>query len=71
MYQVFLLSVIISYILYSLYKWSIRNFDYFEKRNVKFLKPIPFFGNTGGLFANRCTVVEFAKRLYETYPDEP
>ncbi|XP_021702449.1 cytochrome P450 9e2 [Aedes aegypti] len=29
---------------YLIYRWSVATFDYFEKLNVPFLKPYPFFG---------------------------
>lgn len=66
-----LLFVAISLIAYAFYKWATVNNDFFEKRNVKYLKPNFLVGNTGGLFFNRYRAPEFAQKMYNAFPNEP
>lgn len=61
----------LSLIAYAFYKWATLNNDYFEKRNLKHMKPNFLIGNTAGLFFNKYTAVTFAQRLYQAFPDEP
>lgn len=65
-----LLFAAISLISYAFYKWATINNDFFEHRNIKFMKPKFLVGNTGGLFFNRYTAIAFAQKLYQAFPDE-
>lgn len=65
-----LLSTAITLLAYAFYKWAVINNDYFEKRNVKFMKPKFLVGNTGGLFMNRYTATEYAMMIYNAFPNE-
>lgn len=56
---------------YAFYKWATSNNDFFEKRNVEFMKPRFLFGNTGGLFFNKYDATEFADKIYKAFPNEP
>ena len=58
-------------IAFAFYKWATLNNDYFEIRNLKYMKPNFLVGNTGGLFFNRYTATGFAQKLYQAFPDEP
>ena len=62
--------VAIALISYAFYKWATLNYDYFERRNVKYLKPMFLLGSTGDVILNKCTVVEFTQKLYQTFPNE-
>lgn len=42
-------TILIGVIIYFIYRWSITDFDYFEKKGILFQRPVPFFGNFGGL----------------------
>lgn len=53
------------------YKWATQNNDYFARRNLKFMKPTLFFGNTGGFLLNKYTPIEFSQLFYQSFPDEP
>lgn len=66
-----LLITAISLLLFALYKWITLNNDFFEIRNMKYMKPRFLFGNTGGLFINKYTAREFMQKLYNAYPNEP
>lgn len=65
-----LLIAVIALIAFAFYKWATLNNDYFEKRNLKFMKPYFFVGNTGGTFANKYDAAEFTQMLYEAFTDE-
>lgn len=64
----FLVFVAISLISFLFYKWATQNNDYFERRNVKYLKPTFLIGNIGGMFIR--TATEFAQTMYQAFPDE-
>lgn len=61
----------ITLIAYAFYKWATVNNDYFKRRGIKAKKPLFLLGNTGGVFLTRTTAVEFAKKVYYEFPDEP
>lgn len=66
-----LLLVAIFLLSYTFYKWATLNNDFFEWRNIKYLKPKFLIGSTGGAFTATYTAVEFAEKLYNAFPDEP
>lgn len=55
---------------YAFYKWATINNNYFEKRNLKHLKPKFLFGNTIGLFMNRYRPADFVNSIYYRFPKE-
>ncbi|XP_031624496.1 probable cytochrome P450 9f2 [Contarinia nasturtii] len=65
-----LLIATVGLISYAFYKWATINNDFFERRNIKCMKPRFIVGNTGGLFTNKYTVTEFAQKLYNAFPNE-
>lgn len=54
-----LLLGIIGSLAYSFYKWVTLNNDYFEKRNIKYMKPKFLVGNIAELYSDN-TVIELA-----------
>lgn len=66
----FLLLIAVSLFSFAFYKWATLYNDYFEKRNVKHLKPRFFVGNTGDQFLNKYTAPGFMQKLYQTFPNE-
>lgn len=65
-----LLVIALVSLAYSFYKWATLNNEYFEKRNLKYIKPTFLVGNTAALFTNKYTAVEFASKLYDVFPNE-
>nr|XP_021182033.2 cytochrome P450 6B6-like [Helicoverpa armigera]WRX06084.1 CYP6AN1 [Helicoverpa armigera] len=66
--MIFLLLLPIALVL--LYKYTTRNHDYWEKRNIKHEKPIPVFGTLyDNVFAKK-SIIEVAADLYRQYPNE-
>lgn len=70
MIGVLLLLTAVSLIVYAFYKWATLSNDYFEQRNIKYLKPYFLMGNTGGALMNRYTPGEFSKMLFNAFPAE-
>lgn len=70
MFGELLLILSFSLILYAFYKWATINNDYFERRNIKYMKPKFLVGNTGGAYVKKYTGAEYATRLYQAFPNE-
>lgn len=54
-----------------LWWYSQSSYNYWSKLNVKFLKPVPFFGNTAAHALRRATLYETLDGIYKTFFDEP
>ncbi|EDO64391.1 AGAP009363-PA, partial [Anopheles gambiae str. PEST] len=55
--------------LYLLYRWSIATYDYFEKRNIPYVKPVPFFGQVWSFFTQEKHAVDVASEGYHMFPN--
>lgn len=55
---------------WAFYKWVTLNNGYFERRNLKYMKPSFLFGNTGGIYFQKYNAVEFRNMIYNQFPDE-
>lgn len=66
-----LLLVAFSVFSYAFYKWATLNDDYFEKRNIKHLKPKFLIGNTGEQYVKKATFYSFTEKLYNEFSNEP
>ncbi|XP_061513004.1 cytochrome P450 9b1-like [Anopheles gambiae] len=53
--------------LYLFYRWSIATYDYFEKRNVPYVKPVPFFGQVLSFFTQGRHAVDVASEGYHMF----
>nr|ULR85507.1 cytochrome P450 [Spodoptera frugiperda] len=58
-------------VLILLYHYVTRNHDYWEKRNVKYEKPVPIFGTIYPNLVAKKSITEIAVELYNKYPNEP
>ncbi|XP_063994778.1 cytochrome P450 6k1-like [Diachasmimorpha longicaudata] len=63
--------ILILLIMYLLYRYMIRNFDYWKNRGVIFTPASSIFGNLGAFFLGRQSVGSFTKEVYDYAPDEP
>ncbi|KAF2887508.1 hypothetical protein ILUMI_18665 [Ignelater luminosus] len=63
----FMNILIVLTIIYLLYKFSVRNFDYWEKRGVPYPKPLPFIGNVFDLFTGRVGIGHLLADFYNNY----
>lgn len=66
-----LIIIAIFLIALAFYQWATLNNDYFEKRNMKYMKPKFLLGYAGEFFFGRRTLAAFAQELYQAFPDEP
>ncbi|XP_050515322.1 cytochrome P450 6j1-like [Diabrotica virgifera virgifera] len=58
-------TILIALIGLLIYKYLTRHFDYWEKRNVPYLKPTLLFGNFKDVFTCKLTIQEHLKNLYD------
>lgn len=56
---------------YLIFRYFTRNFDYWQKRGVPFIKPIPFFGNFIEAALLKVDIGECLFRLYKQFDHEP
>ncbi|XP_031624489.1 probable cytochrome P450 9f2 [Contarinia nasturtii] len=70
MFGEFLLVAAVSFLIYAFYKWATINNDFFERRNIKYMKPKFLVGNVSGTYINKYTGAEFANELYQAFPNE-
>lgn len=70
MFGVFLLLIALILLLYAFYKWATLYNDFFEKRHIKYRTPNFFFGNSREFFFNKATAIDFAQKLYQSFPNE-
>lgn len=61
----FLLIVIA--LVWLIYKWSVSNFDYFEKLGVQFDKPLPLFGNMLNIALQKESMLYVSQRSYDKF----
>lgn len=54
-----------------LYYYTTRNHDYWEKRNVKYEKPVPIFGTIFSNLTAKKSMIEISVEIYNKYPNEP
>lgn len=66
-----LIFAAISLFIIAFYKWATLNNDFFERRNLKYMKPTFLFGNTAGVFLEKYDAGEFSQMMYQAFPDEP
>lgn len=68
--EIILLVIGIGLILYGIYKWGTQSYNYWELRNIKFLKPTFLFGNTFGIMTNQYAMIDYVNFLYSSFPNE-
>lgn len=57
-------------VLVLIYYYTTKNHDYWEKRNVKYEKPIPIFGTLFKNVVGKKSIIEVSLELYNKYPNE-
>lgn len=55
---------------YIAYKWLTQDYDYFKKRGIPAEKPQFCLGNTGSLFLNKQTFIDFIIARNSAFPNE-
>lgn len=64
-----LYATFVAILLYALYNYLTKYHDYFERRNIAYLKPT-LFGHTIGLYLKRYDAPSFIRKLNENFPNE-
>ncbi|VEN42035.1 unnamed protein product, partial [Callosobruchus maculatus] len=64
------LVILIATICFIAYKYATRKFDYWRKRNIYHLKPIPVIGNFLNVALFKITLGEWLKKMYDS-TDQP
>ncbi|XP_063709949.1 probable cytochrome P450 9f2 [Culicoides brevitarsis] len=52
-----------------LYYWATKNNDFFEKRGIVYLKPVPFFGNLWSIMSHQKNFWEHYLSIYNQFKD--
>ncbi|XP_059491239.1 cytochrome P450 9e2-like isoform X2 [Neocloeon triangulifer] len=58
-------------LIYLGYRLATKNFDYWQKRGVKFLKPVPVFGSAPSIYMMKEHFFQFLQRAYRENENEP
>nr|AJN91183.1 cytochrome P450 monooxygenase CYP345A4 [Cnaphalocrocis medinalis] len=58
-------------LIFTIYFYFTSTFDYFEKRGIKYKKPIIFFGNLAARFASKRSFHDFQLDLYNYFKGHP
>ncbi|XP_063988931.1 cytochrome P450 6k1-like [Diachasmimorpha longicaudata] len=64
-------SLLVLFIIYLIYRYMTRNFNYWKNRGVIFVPPSPFLGNFGEFLLGKKSVANFTKAVYNYAPNEP
>jgi len=67
----FYLTSFITAILFALYLHVTRNFDFWQKLGIPYVKPTPFVGNLKDCVLLKKTVGEQLQRIYNEHSDKP
>lgn len=59
-------AVLLTALLFFLYKYSTRKFNYWKKRGVYYNKPVPFLGNFWDIFFFKKTIGDWLKDVYDS-----
>ncbi|XP_013191571.1 cytochrome P450 6B6 [Amyelois transitella] len=66
--MIFLTILLVGIVL--LYLYNIRNFDYWKKRGVTYVKPMLFVGSTVDVYLQKKSVTQYASEVYFKFPNE-
>lgn len=56
--------------LYLLYRWAVKNNDYFKKQGIAYMEPLPLLGSSFGLFFKKQSMVKSFMDSYYQFKDE-
>jgi hypothetical protein len=66
----FLLLILSVLLIFLIYKWGTSTFDYFEKREIPYLKPTFFFGNAAYILTRKFSFPDIIKSRYFALKNE-
>lgn len=65
-----LILYLIPIALYLFYKWATKNYDYFEKQGIPFMKPLPLLGSNYAIFFKKQPMVQTMIEQYSEFKNE-
>lgn len=63
-------AIVVSVLVYLVYKWIVKNNNFFADRGIKYKPPTLFFGNFRKIATQSVTLHEFVLDVYGTFPAE-
>ncbi|XP_061390038.1 probable cytochrome P450 9f2 [Musca vetustissima] len=60
-------AILLSVVVYLIYRWSTANYDFFEKRGIPYAKPVPMFGNFMEMVLRRKSMFDIFIEIYNKY----
>lgn len=66
----FVLIFCVTLLIVLLYVYGTKNHDYWKKRGVTYVKPIPLFGTNLDNYIGKVSIVQIAAQRYKDYPKE-
>ncbi|XP_001653043.3 LOW QUALITY PROTEIN: cytochrome P450 9b2 [Aedes aegypti] len=63
------IALVLLIIIFLIYRWSIACYDYFEKRNILYVKPYPFFGGLWPVFCRKLHPTDATIMGYNMFPE--
>lgn len=61
------IAIVLITLSYIIYKYSTRNFDYWKKRSIPYVKPLPIIGNFLDVFMLRKTIGHHLAKYYDEF----
>lgn len=63
-------TLLVTVIIYLIYRYMTRNFDYWKERNVVYVPPVPILGNFGEFLLRKKSVGPFLQGIHDYAPSE-
>jgi len=70
-YAIFIVLVLFTAIFIGLYFYFIRNFNFWQKLGIPYVKPTLFVGNLKDCVLMKTTIGEQLQRIYNEHSDKP
>lgn len=62
---------LVAILVFTVYKFFTKHFDYWKKNGVTFIKPVPIFGSVMSSFLIQEHIVNIAQRWYRQFEGQP
>jgi len=66
-YAIFIVLVLFTAIVIALYLYVTRNFDFWQKLGIPYVKPTPFVGNLKDCVLLKTTIGQHFRKIYDKY----
>ncbi|XP_073965064.1 cytochrome P450 6B2-like [Choristoneura fumiferana] len=65
-----MIELVVIAVVLVLYVFSTQGLDYWEKKDIRHEKPLPFVGSVGRIIRQKMSMTEYFTELYKKYPEE-